>query len=449
MSSFKIQNDLIGAYANRIRQRDEVRYVDFNENEQLDEGEALAENEEASKFLEHVVYAEKNVLQIKKVYELVTAENSRTTESDNEWESKLILKAALVGSEVSEDHIPEYMQKFDQLFAAYSQYKTDQNLNPQTDLQKIKCLKRFLWRYGGDRYLESEELIHHVIDNQLAYLDPHSNTQAVGNCVGLTILFNIMAVRDGVAVDTGVSQKHTFSLYAGEIIENTKRETNEWVREYDLADKVSAYSGLTSLFSNRGIRYFEKREYEKSIQALQQAIVLNPDNAHPHYSLGLSYLDNQQYPEAIDAFQKAIHAPIVDFYVMYISQLGLAEAEKACRAAANAYLKQGQYREAIRVYTKLVESDSKAFTIFPNLAQAYFQDKQYGLAAHYYQRATQINASDANLFVGLGHACYEQGQYKQAISAYQKAAQLNPLGESFNFKIAKAYLKDLFWFSAK
>ncbi len=57
---------------------------------------------------------------------------------------------------------------------------------------------------------------------------------------------------------------------------------------------------------NLGAAYFELGMYKETIEAYKQVIRINPDDADAHAMLGVAYGETGMYKEAIDAFKQAI-----------------------------------------------------------------------------------------------------------------------------------------------
>ena len=66
----------------------------------------------------------------------------------------------------------------------------------------------------------------------------------------------------------------------------------------------------------------DTENFQKKIEALKQAIRLNPNDAKAHNNLGLAYAGLDRYPEAVDAYKQAIRIKPDDADVHY--DLGLA-----------------------------------------------------------------------------------------------------------------------------
>jgi tetratricopeptide (TPR) repeat protein len=319
---------------------------------------------------------------------------------------------AVCGSVFVAFQISEYVEKFDRLYAGYVQFKLERNTKPANKLQEIECLNKYLWKNGTGRAVEGANRFDQVLNNQLDYFENKSQKPGVGNCVGLTDLFNIMAIRAGIDVSTIILSQHRlrtylesigmvlervaghqYSLHSGIVFENTGGAGLSIRLSKD--EVVSAYAGIASEFSNAGIMHFTQKEHEKAIAAFRTAIKLYPKNPDFYANLGNTYYFKRDYHQTLEAYNLA-------------SQLNPHNADyRIC--IGQCYLKLEKYDEAI-----------EAFKI-----------------------ALELNPQDADAHYSLGNAYRDKKEYNQAIAAYEMAIKLKPKESRFYTTLAKVHLKKL------
>jgi serine/threonine-protein kinase len=159
------------------------------------------------------------------------------------------------------------------------------------------------------------------------------------------------------------------------------KQTNHWTAR----DAKSLSSGASRLLGQ--ILYENKRDYEGAVNALRQAIRLNPKNADAYYHLGRVLNRQHKADEAIAALRQAI--------------------ELDPKKAANAYMGLG----TILCYTK--------------------HDYEGGIRA--FRRVIALVPNGATGHQRLGKALFNHGKIDEAITSYRQAIKLAP-------KVAKAYL---------
>jgi tetratricopeptide (TPR) repeat protein len=140
---------------------------------------------------------------------------------------------------------------------------------------------------------------------------------------------------------------------------------------------------LTRALSNRGAAYIRKRQYDRSIQDLDQAIGRDPNYAPAFQSRGTAYSLKGQNDRALQDFNQAIRLD--------------PKAATCFYARGGVYNVQGQYDRAI-------QDLDQALRLKPDLAPVFF-------AATFHER-------------GLAYA--GKGQYDRAIQDYDHALRLKP-----------------------
>ena len=173
----------------------------------------------------------------------------------------------------------------------------------------------------------------------------------------------------------------------------------------------------------------------KSVQYLQQAMVIDPSFLPPYYELTDIYLQIGHVEAAIGIVQKALEVDFQD----YQSNFNLA----------NIYLVQGKADEALAVYRKLerVFKDSSPDLLF-NAATAYHAKGQRQLALRYIQRVLGEDPSYAEAIELKGKILFEQGNFLGAKTALRKVLELEGNHVSANHLLGVIYSKESRWRAA-
>ena len=161
-----------------------------------------------------------------------------------------------------------------------------------------------------------------------------------------------------------------------------------------------------------GLYYYEKKEFERAIQAYLNAIKLKPDNFKAYYNLGLVYAELGEYGNEIQAYIKALELN-PDFI-------------EADYNLGNSYLKLGENDKAIQTFQKVLNSNPMDFRAMLNLGIAYGNLKEFDKAIQTLQKAIEINPNDNTGYHNLGSYYGLIGDYNNAISAITKAIEINP-----------------------
>ena len=114
---------------------------------------------------------------------------------------------------------------------------------------------------------------------------------------------------------------------------------------------------LAVAFTNRGLAYKSKGQWDKAIADFSEAIRLKPDFATAFNSRGNSYYGKGHFDRAIEDYDKAIELN--------------PDLVEAFTNRGNVYRKKGQFDRAIKDYDKAIELKPVDGQIFANRGLAY------------------------------------------------------------------------------
>jgi tetratricopeptide (TPR) repeat protein len=325
-----IQPSLAKIYEPKKKMDASGEYYDFDNDGKLSKGELVSENQSAENFLEHVVYAENNIVKIKQVYDVLTIANERTQQSINKFESNLIARAALLASGVLPKELKVYLKKLDYLFAGY-----EKNIHPKDSaLGKIDILHQYLTKKNPERYRSEQYRLDITIDRQIQSLsDSDDPKMEIGNCVSLTTLFNILAVRAGIDIKTIVRPLHVLSAFGDTTIENT---SSYWPGRLLNTDQTrSAFDIVIEIYDWHASRYLFSGQFNKAIESQKAIAELYPEISGPYIYLGEAYLFTGQFEKSIEWFKKGIalekdpKMKAAIYWDMGFAYIGLGEKKEA------------------------------------------------------------------------------------------------------------------------
>jgi tetratricopeptide (TPR) repeat protein len=163
--------------------------------------------------------------------------------------------------------------------------------------------------------------------------------------------------------------------------------------------------------AHRGRAWHEKREYEKALADLNEAIRLDADRSAWYGNRGLVYDRLGQYDRAIGDYGEALRRDPLD---------------------AQSYHNRGLAHRATKADTQAINDFSQAIRLDASLADAYFNrgnaykaTKELGKAIGDYKEAVRLDPTWANAYFNLANAYRASKEYDKAVSNYREVVRLD------------------------
>ncbi len=177
-----------------------------------------------------------------------------------------------------------------------------------------------------------------------------------------------------------------------------------------MADKPSPTDART--YYHRGNTYYEKGNYEKSIEAYNTAIILNPTFSEAYFNRGLCYYNLKNFDKAIADYTKSAELDPKN-PVIYNNR-------------GDAYYRKQEFNVAIEDYDRALAINPKYLKAFYNRGLAYACLQDYEKAVDDFSEVIKINPNFSEAYHIRGLAYDYLNQLDKAISDYDKAIELNP-----------------------
>ena len=175
------------------------------------------------------------------------------------------------------------------------------------------------------------------------------------------------------------------------------------------------YSEYANLLRSSG-------SYQKSLNAYDRAIAINPYKFSLYLERGFVYRELNQYRKALADYDRVLEI--------------LAE-DKTVQADSiqyvMAYRERGFVHERLKQYKKALADYKEAIAIDPKHADTYYYRgilytglKQYEKALADYNQAIELNPQDFESYYNRGFIYTELKQYKKALADYNQTFKINP-----------------------
>lgn len=178
----------------------------------------------------------------------------------------------------------------------------------------------------------------------------------------------------------------------------------------ELKDRAIEDSAL--VFYKRGLGYYEKKDYDRAIDAYSQAIQLAPNYVVAFNDRGNVYLNKKDYERAIQDYNEAIR--LRPGYALAFFNRGLA------------YQNKGDHERAIQDYDQAIELSPNYTAAFNNRGNAYRARRNYDRAIQDYDEAIRLNPSYALAFNNRATAHRGNRDYERALADHEAAARIDP-----------------------
>ena len=192
------------------------------------------------------------------------------------------------------------------------------------------------------------------------------------------------------------------------------QQSIEMLLEADIQAAPSADKYL-----NLSLKYYQKNDFEKCIEAASNALKLKPDYAEAYNNIGISWYSLKNYDKSIEAYHQALAINPDN----QLAKNNLANAEKAKLDDVD-----------------LEEDVKKAPTAEKYLALSvkYFQSNEFEKCIDAAKKAIKLKPEYSEAYNNIGIAYSNMKQYDKAIQAFAKALAINPNNQFAKNNMASA-----------
>ncbi|MFH1227016.1 MAG: tetratricopeptide repeat protein [Planctomycetota bacterium] len=192
-------------------------------------------------------------------------------------------------------------------------------------------------------------------------------------------------------------------------------------------DETIRLKPIASSYTNRGVAYKRKGEFDKAVADFNEALKLDPKYIPAYYNRGGAYATKGELDLAIIDFNKAI-------------ELNPNSVEAYANRGA-AYRGKGELDRAIEDFNKAIELNPNSAQAYANRGIAYADKGEFDQAIADYTKAIELNPNDSVTYSNRGLSYVNRGEIDPAIADYTKAIELVPKDALAYYNRGNAYKK--------
>ena len=256
-------------------------------------------------------------------------------------------------------------------------------------------------------------------------------------------------------------------------------------------------NNVPELYNQLGNIYFNKENYDKSIEAYEKALEIDENHIESLYNRANIYKIYWDFDNAINLLNKILKIDEYDYQSLtllgdiyfkkenfdealnyfaksnsinednYFGYLGMGDVYFAKRyyedalpyydraieidnGIAVAYNMRGLCYQKLKMYDRVLDDYYKAIELDPRYADVYFnlafeldRKRSYKEAIENYEMYIKLEPLDDSAYNNMGYAYFKIKKYKNALKHYNKAIEINPNNKEAirNRKQVKKYLK--------
>jgi tetratricopeptide (TPR) repeat protein len=189
---------------------------------------------------------------------------------------------------------------------------------------------------------------------------------------------------------------------------STSGDANSAANTVDAGTQLPEFSDADAALAE-GSKLLDSGETEKAIDALNQAVKLNPDLAEAYFKLGVAYAlieKREQTSEVVD--EAAAPTP-----------KGKKTAEKKTRSEI-------AFEKAVDAYKKIIAANDGDDAAHFNLGRSYNKLNEDEDAAKELKQAVKLKPDDTEYQTELGSIMIKLAKYDEAIGPLKKALEIDP-----------------------
>ena len=301
------------------------------------------------------------------------------------------------------------------------------NKNLAADV-KVKILSSYLLMMQNDNSPET-------LDN-LSNLTQQLQKQSPDNAKNLIILGDLYRRKENFEesrknyVAATKYDKSVFEVWVAILeMDNKLNQMDSLVKHSEEA--IEYFPEQTFLWYNNGVGHYLKKDFNKSVAALEEARNLAADNKemllHINSLLGDAYNENKEYKKSDDAFEAVLKQDPINEHVLNNYSYFLS-------------LRKQNLSRALELSTILVDRYKDSPSYLDTHAWVLYVNKDYKKAKEFLEKALSISENNGTIIEHYGDVLFQLGEKEKALEQWKKAKTKGETSTLLDKKIQQGIL---------
>jgi tetratricopeptide (TPR) repeat protein len=213
-----------------------------------------------------------------------------------------------------------------------------------------------------------------------------------------------------------------------------------------------------------GVDAYEKGDYDKAIQVLEEYLKGKPEDVEARYFLGNSYLEKGQLDKAQEEYEKVLDRdskhPLAIYHLglVHVRKKEFEEAKKLFERGLKLKKEEGLFHNGMGLiqmekgdltqadlsFRLALGADPENPEFHKNLGDLYMKKEVMPLAIDAYHEALGLDSTMAEVHYSLGEAHFLNRDFNSAVDEFRAAINLNP-----EYRVAYLRLGDMYMIDRK
>jgi tetratricopeptide (TPR) repeat protein len=220
-------------------------------------------------------------------------------------------------------------------------------------------------------------------------------------------LITLVGLQLDCTTDTTADNSNQSNVNLPSTTETVQANANVAAEKTPLPTFTNADEALTV-----GKKLLDDLEPENAVDALRQAVKLNPDLAEAHFNLGIAYA-------LLEKVEENNPPPVTE------PTPTPAPARKGKKEIVELTASEKSFENAVKAYKKILAKNPKDDAAHFNLGRSYNKLNQDTESLKAMQQAVKLKPDDGEYQTGLGMILIKLAQYEEAVAALKKAVSID------------------------